>query len=140
MSVLVLIVTCASVFAHPGRTDSSGGHTCRTNCEEYGLKTWEFHYHVKVNGKYDYSKHITEEEYKKQNEEKEIIVSEKEKYRKAFQKSLWKRLEKLPSKTLELINKKIDRVLSKDISENKRMKIEALKEVIEDIINSRIEK
>jgi hypothetical protein len=43
---------------------------------------------VKIDGKYDYSTHITEEQYKKQNEEKEVIVSEKEKYRKAFQKSL----------------------------------------------------
>lgn len=23
-----------NVNAHPGRTDSNGGHTCRTNCEE----------------------------------------------------------------------------------------------------------
>jgi hypothetical protein len=23
--------------AHPGRTDGNGGHTCRTNCESWGL-------------------------------------------------------------------------------------------------------
>jgi hypothetical protein len=31
--------------AHPGRTDSSGGHTCRTNCEKWGLQYGEYHYH-----------------------------------------------------------------------------------------------
>lgn len=33
------------VSAHPGRTDSSGGHTCRTNCAKWGLGTGEYHYH-----------------------------------------------------------------------------------------------
>lgn len=32
-------------LAHPGRTDSSGGHTCRTNCEKYALEYGEYHYH-----------------------------------------------------------------------------------------------
>lgn len=31
--------------AHPGRTDSNGGHTCRTNCGSWGLSTGEYHYH-----------------------------------------------------------------------------------------------
>ena len=31
--------------AHSGRTDSSGCHTCRTNCSKYGLKTGEYHCH-----------------------------------------------------------------------------------------------
>lgn len=31
--------------AHPGRTDSSGGHTCKTNCDNWGLKDGEYHYH-----------------------------------------------------------------------------------------------
>lgn len=34
-----------AVLAHPGRTDSSGGHTCRTNCESWGLEYGEYHYH-----------------------------------------------------------------------------------------------
>jgi hypothetical protein len=34
-----------SVEAHPGRTDSSGSHTCRTNCESWGLGYGEYHYH-----------------------------------------------------------------------------------------------
>lgn len=43
---LLLLPFTAS--AHPGRTDSNGGHTCRTNCEKWGLKYGEYHYH---NGK-----------------------------------------------------------------------------------------
>lgn len=31
--------------AHPGNTDSSGGHTCRTNCGDWGLSYGEYHYH-----------------------------------------------------------------------------------------------
>jgi hypothetical protein len=33
------------VNAHSGNTDSKGGHYCWTNCEQYGLKTGEYHYH-----------------------------------------------------------------------------------------------
>lgn len=33
------------VFAHPGRTDSYGCHTCRTNCAKWGLGTGEYHCH-----------------------------------------------------------------------------------------------
>ena len=33
------------VFAHPGRTDSSGCHTCRTNCSSWGLSYGEYHCH-----------------------------------------------------------------------------------------------
>jgi endonuclease YncB( thermonuclease family) len=44
--LLVFAVAIPSqVLAHPGRTDSSGGHTCRTNCEQYGLEYGEYHYH-----------------------------------------------------------------------------------------------
>src|SRR5918992_1192280 len=35
----------APLHAHPGRTDSSGGHTCRTNCASWGLSSGEYHYH-----------------------------------------------------------------------------------------------
>lgn len=31
--------------AHPGRTDSDGGHRCWTNCEKWGLEYGEYHYH-----------------------------------------------------------------------------------------------
>lgn len=43
--VASLVVSAATVSAHPGRTDSNGGHTCRTNCEQYGLDYGEYHYH-----------------------------------------------------------------------------------------------
>lgn len=33
------------VFAHPGRTDSSGCHTCKTNCSSWGLEDYEYHCH-----------------------------------------------------------------------------------------------
>lgn len=33
------------VFAHPGRTDSSGCHTCRTNCASWGLSDGQYHCH-----------------------------------------------------------------------------------------------
>jgi len=34
-----------TAFAHPGRTDSSGCHTCRTNCPNWGLSYGEYHCH-----------------------------------------------------------------------------------------------
>ena len=33
------------VYSHPGNTDEQGGHTCRTNCEQWGLNHLEYHYH-----------------------------------------------------------------------------------------------
>lgn len=35
----------SKVLAHPGRTDSNGGHTCKTNCSKWGLSDGEYHYH-----------------------------------------------------------------------------------------------
>ncbi len=35
----------AVVLAHPGRTDASGCHTCRTNCPNWGLSYGEYHCH-----------------------------------------------------------------------------------------------
>lgn len=32
-------------YAHPGNTDSDGGHTCYTNCGKWGLEYGEYHYH-----------------------------------------------------------------------------------------------
>ncbi|KAA2301002.1 YHYH domain-containing protein, partial [Clostridioides difficile] len=43
LAIFMIFATVAS--AHPGRTDSSGGHTCRTNCAKWGLKQGEYHYH-----------------------------------------------------------------------------------------------
>jgi hypothetical protein len=40
-----MISVANPVFAHPGRTDSSGCHTCRTNCPKWGLSYGEYHCH-----------------------------------------------------------------------------------------------
>ncbi|MFG0214952.1 YHYH domain-containing protein [Brevibacillus porteri] len=50
ISVLVLILCITflpvqMIEAHPGRTDANGGHTCRTNCEKWGLQYGQYHYH-----------------------------------------------------------------------------------------------
>ncbi|ETT45686.1 putative S-layer protein [Paenibacillus sp. FSL R7-269] len=44
MSVLLILLPVIA-NAHPGRTDSDGGHYCRTNCAKWGLKNGEYHYH-----------------------------------------------------------------------------------------------
>lgn len=41
----IIILTPFFVFAHPGNTDSSGCHTCRTNCTSWGLSYGEYHCH-----------------------------------------------------------------------------------------------
>jgi hypothetical protein len=46
--LLILLVLFLFPFvssAHPGRTDSAGCHTCRTNCPSWGLSTGEYHCH-----------------------------------------------------------------------------------------------
>lgn len=43
--VLVYNLSGFDVYAHPGRTDSSSGHTCRTNCGSWGLDYGEYHKH-----------------------------------------------------------------------------------------------
>lgn len=43
--VSILFAVSAVTSAHSGRTDANGGHTCRTNCEQYGLEYGEYHYH-----------------------------------------------------------------------------------------------
>lgn len=40
-----IIITNSDVQAHPGRTDSLGCHTCRTNCSSWGLSNGEYHCH-----------------------------------------------------------------------------------------------
>lgn len=44
-AIALLLLESSLVYAHPGRTDSSGGHTCRTNCDSWGLEYGEYHYH-----------------------------------------------------------------------------------------------
>lgn len=45
LSLVILLILPLSVFGHPGRTDVNGCHTCRTNCESWGLKYGEYHCH-----------------------------------------------------------------------------------------------
>jgi len=45
LSLVISLILPLSVFAHPGRTDTNGCHTCRTNCESWGLKYGEYHCH-----------------------------------------------------------------------------------------------
>lgn len=40
-----LISTHNQASAHPGGTDGAGCHTCRTNCEDWGLEYGEYHCH-----------------------------------------------------------------------------------------------
>ena len=42
---LLLLVMPFLAFAHPGRTDAYGCHTCRTNCPSWGLSYGEYHCH-----------------------------------------------------------------------------------------------
>lgn len=43
--IMIFSLFLATTYAHPGRTDSSGCHYCRTNCAKYGLETGEYHCH-----------------------------------------------------------------------------------------------
>ncbi len=43
--ISLILFSSDRAMAHPGRTDSSGGHTCRTNCPSWGLDWGEYHYH-----------------------------------------------------------------------------------------------
>ncbi|OPA78505.1 copper amine oxidase [Paenibacillus selenitireducens] len=45
LALFLIIGNSSAALAHPGRTDSKGGHTCRTNCEKWGLEYGEYHYH-----------------------------------------------------------------------------------------------
>lgn len=42
---VVLFGVSYTAFAHPGKTDSSGGHHCWTNCSKWGYSYGEYHYH-----------------------------------------------------------------------------------------------
>lgn len=41
----LLLILPSVTLAHPGRTDSSGCHTCKTNCPNWGLDYGEYHCH-----------------------------------------------------------------------------------------------
>ena len=79
--ILLIILTTFfvginTIYAHPGRTDSSGCHVCRTNCESWGYTTGTRHCH---NGEgTSYTKTVTKkvaEVKSKNNNVKEIKVN-----------------------------------------------------------------
>jgi hypothetical protein len=45
LSIVLVLGLPASAVAHPGNTDSQGGHTCRTNCASWGLGNGQYHLH-----------------------------------------------------------------------------------------------
>ena len=47
--IMIVILSPLYVEAHPGRTDSNGCHTCRTNCDKWGLSYGHYHCHGKTN-------------------------------------------------------------------------------------------
>ena len=47
--IMIVILSPLHVEAHPGRTDSNGCHTCRTNCAKWGLSYGQYHCHGKTN-------------------------------------------------------------------------------------------
>ncbi len=42
---VALLAAVPPAGAHPGRTNSSGCHTCRTNCSKWGLRYGQYHCH-----------------------------------------------------------------------------------------------
>ncbi|MFA6391631.1 MAG: YHYH domain-containing protein [Patescibacteria group bacterium] len=73
--LLVLFLSSSNVaFAHPGRTDSNGGHVCRTNCASWGLKTGQYHKHKKA-----VKKKIVKKETKKSSHKNVKTISGKKK-------------------------------------------------------------
>lgn len=51
---IIYFIFPSVIKAHPGNTDESGGHTCRTNCDDWGLNYGEYHYHDGEADTYDY--------------------------------------------------------------------------------------
>ncbi len=45
IGVMLFFAGIMPVMAHPGRTNSSGCHVCRTNCASWGLSNGEYHCH-----------------------------------------------------------------------------------------------
>jgi hypothetical protein len=45
VTIYILSISPMPVSAHPGGLDANGCHTCRTNCEDYGLFYGQYHCH-----------------------------------------------------------------------------------------------
>lgn len=46
--IFVMSYSPLSISAHPGGLDENGCHTCRTNCEDYGLFYGQYHCHNSI--------------------------------------------------------------------------------------------
>jgi|SRR3989344_2780023 len=42
----LIIFTPAATFAHPGKTDTNGGHVCLADCAKWGYETGTYHYNT----------------------------------------------------------------------------------------------
>lgn len=130
LSFVLSFILIGNTFAHPWRVDSSWGHQCKTNCLEYWLESWEYHYHKKVNWEYDYTQSISKKEY-----EENILIEKnnikREDFKKKFLAKLSNNLEKMPQNKLINLNSKINSVLENKLSDNLRIQLEALNEVVE---------
>ena len=47
--LIIIFLFSSIIAAHPGRTDSKGGHYCRTNCDDWGRVYGQYHYHTTSN-------------------------------------------------------------------------------------------
>lgn len=77
--VILIMVMPINIFAHPGRTDSSGCHYCRTNCSKWGLSNGEYHCHngnasTNSNSSSGISSTITKEELNSDNTIRKIYI------------------------------------------------------------------
>ena len=46
---IIIFLFSSLAAAHPGRTDSKGGHYCWTNCDDWGRVYGQYHYHTTSN-------------------------------------------------------------------------------------------
>lgn len=44
-TIIIFVLFAQIIYAHPGRTDSSGCHTCKSNCSSWGLSYGQYHCH-----------------------------------------------------------------------------------------------
>ncbi|CAM4083046.1 hypothetical protein BAMA_16710 [Bacillus manliponensis] len=68
LCIFIWMLSPHVIYAHPGNTDANGGHTCWTNCEEWGLEYGEYHFHDATYKSYEYEydyEHKYEEGYNK---------------------------------------------------------------------------
>lgn len=64
--IFILIISTINVSAHPGNTDSSGGHSCFSNCTKWGYSFGEYHNHSSSsnsNNSFSFSQSNIEEDY-----------------------------------------------------------------------------